>query len=64
MTGYYSATPDDALFKHLAQVYSNNHLTMHKNVAKNCGDSFPGGITNGAHWYDVPGKKSLKKKSS
>ena len=20
-----------------------------------CGDNFPGGITNGAHWYDVPG---------
>ena len=53
-SGYYSKSPDDSVFKHLAQVYSNNHHTMHLN--KGCdGDDFPGGITNGAHWYDVPG---------
>lgn len=49
----YSAAQDDAMFKHLAKVYSNNHLTMHN--AGQCGDTFPGGITNGADWYDVPG---------
>ncbi|KAK3607554.1 hypothetical protein CHS0354_011089 [Potamilus streckersoni] len=48
-----SKTPDDAVFQHLAHIYSNNHKTMHTGL--NCGDSFPGGITNGAHWYDVPG---------
>ena len=47
-------SPDDALFKNLAIVYSTNHATMHtSNVCP--GDHFPGGITNGAHWYDVPG---------
>lgn len=49
----YSAAQDDAMFKHLAKVYSNNHLTMHN--AGQCGDKFLGGITNGADWYDVPG---------
>ncbi|XP_060595456.1 carboxypeptidase D-like isoform X2 [Ruditapes philippinarum] len=53
-TGVYSKAPDDAVFKHLAQTYSNNHLTMHSNSPR-CGDRFTGGITNGAHWYDVPG---------
>lgn len=49
----YSAAPDDAMFKHLARVYSNNHLTMH--IPGQCGDNFKEGITNGADWYDVPG---------
>lgn len=53
--GYYSKSPDDAVFKHLAHVYADNHGTMHQNVDRCDGDSFPGGITNGAHWYDVPG---------
>ena len=54
--GYYSGTPDDAFFRRAAQTYSNNHRTMH--VQNGCpkGDHFAGGITNGAHWYDVPGK--------
>lgn len=51
--GKYSAAPDDAVFKHLAHVYANNHRTMAKQ--NHCGDSFQDGITNGAHWYDVPG---------
>ena len=54
-SGEYSASPDDAVFRHLAGVYSNNHETMHK-TGKRCGDYFTGGITNGAMWYDVPGK--------
>ncbi|XP_033111584.1 carboxypeptidase D-like [Anneissia japonica] len=54
--GHYSSTPDDALFKHLAQVYANAHRTMHvKEGCKEFGDHFPGGVTNGAEWYDVPG---------
>ena len=52
--GYYSKSPDDAIFKQLALVYSRAHATMH--MGQICsGDSFPNGITNGAHWYDVPG---------
>ncbi|GIY90390.1 hypothetical protein CEXT_552002 [Caerostris extrusa] len=53
--GYKSASPDDKLFQHLAHVYANTHTTMHKgNVCQD--DDFTGGITNGAEWYDVPGK--------
>ena len=59
--GVYSKSPDDAVFKHLAQTYSNNHLTMHSSRPR-CGDRFTGGITNGAHWYDVPGKLIFIKK--
>jgi hypothetical protein len=33
---------------------------MHSNSPR-CGDRFTGGITNGAHWYDVPGKEPLQK---
>ena len=56
MSGYYSRSPDDAVFRELALVYSKSHATMH--LGHTCpGDqeSFPNGITNGAHWYDVPG---------
>ena len=54
MSGRVSAAPDDALFKHLAHVYANNHATMHRgNICP--GDHFKEGITNGAQWYDVPG---------
>lgn len=52
--GTYSAAPDDAVFKQLAHVYANNHKTMKS--GDHCGDRFQDGITNGAHWYDVPGK--------
>ncbi|XP_061162564.1 carboxypeptidase D-like [Saccostrea echinata] len=51
--GEYSAAPDDAVFKQLAHVYANNHRTMKS--GKHCGEYFPHGVTNGAHWYDVPG---------
>ena len=49
----YSGAPDDKVFRFLAHTYANNHLTM-KNPP-HCGDNFKDGITNGAHWYDVPG---------
>ena len=52
--GFYSEAPDDDFFKHVATIYSKNHGFMHKGELCN-GDRFPGGITNGAHWYDVPG---------
>ena len=52
--GHYSRSPDDAIFRELALAYSRSHHTMH--LGKNCpGDDFQDGITNGAHWYDVPG---------
>jgi carboxypeptidase D len=50
----YSEAPDDAMFRRLATIYASNHDTMKTgHVCK--GDNFPNGITNGAHWYDVPG---------
>lgn len=54
LQGAYSGAPDNEMFKLLAHIYANNHRTMfHGNLCR--GDNFPGGITNGAHWYDVPG---------
>ncbi|XP_017288880.1 carboxypeptidase D [Kryptolebias marmoratus] len=56
--GFYSRSEDDNLFRHLALVYARNHPVMKTGEPK-CPDSpgemFPDGITNGAHWYDVPG---------
>ncbi|XP_071532744.1 carboxypeptidase D-like [Panulirus ornatus] len=52
--GFESKTPDDNLFRYLATVYASNHGTMSRgNLCP--GDNFPGGITNGAYWYDVEG---------
>ncbi|EDX00791.1 carboxypeptidase D isoform X1 [Drosophila yakuba] len=48
-----SLTPDDRVFKQLAHTYSDNHPIMRK--GNNCNDSFSGGITNGAHWYELSG---------
>ncbi|XP_033747517.1 carboxypeptidase D-like isoform X2 [Pecten maximus] len=53
-TGYYSASPDNEIFKRLAKTYASNHKTMHSGGVCN-GDHFQDGITNGAYWYDVPG---------
>ena len=42
------------IFRRLAKLYASNHATMKTGHA--CSDdNFPGGITNGAQWYDVPG---------
>lgn len=55
VSGFDSQAPDDPVFRLLAHTYANNHAVMHQgNICP--GDSFPGGITNGAHWYDVPGE--------
>ncbi|GFT10954.1 carboxypeptidase D [Nephila pilipes] len=52
--GYKSVSPDNKVFQHLSHVYANTHAFMQKgNVCQD--DDFPGGITNGAEWYDVPG---------
>ncbi len=57
--GLYSQSADDGLFRYLALVYSQNHPVM-KTGQPNCPDAmdetFKDGITNGAQWYDVPGK--------
>merc|ERR1712223_395434 len=56
----YSPSPDDETFKHIAQVYANNHAHMSDLNTKGCDkqeNSFAkqGGITNGAAWYSVAG---------
>ncbi|KAL3143224.1 hypothetical protein ABBQ38_002077 [Trebouxia sp. C0009 RCD-2024] len=45
----YSASPDDATFRHLASVYADAHSDMHDSI------EFAGGITNGAQWYPISG---------
>merc|ERR1719481_339576 len=55
ISGFYSAAPDDRTFKYLAQTYARNHREMSRNIRCGPRDNFPGGITNGAQWYDVPG---------
>lgn len=57
--GYYSRSADDSLFRHLALVYSQHHAVMktgHPNCPDDIDETFEDGITNGAKWYDVPGK--------
>ena len=53
--GFYSEAPDDKMFHYLATTYANNHRVMQRNIKCEASDNFPGGVTNGAHWYDVPG---------
>ncbi|KAK2580979.1 hypothetical protein KPH14_006039 [Odynerus spinipes] len=49
-----SISPDNELFKYLAHVYADNHPRMAAGNA--ClPERFPGGITNGANWYEVVG---------
>lgn len=48
-----SLTPDDDVFKLLAHTYSSNHPVM--KTGSNCNETFPGGITNGAYWYELNG---------
>ena len=55
-TGFYSGAPDDAMFRLLAHTYADNHLTMAKTDGPCVGDHFKDGITNGAYWYELPGK--------
>lgn len=55
VSGYYSSTPDDLTFRYLALTYANAHREMSNGVKCHPTDNFPGGVTNGAEWYDVPG---------
>ena len=55
----YAASPDDAVFKDLAETYANRHRTMAKRRPP-CPATlgyFKGGITNGADWYSINGGK-------
>lgn len=55
----YTASPDDATFRYLAECYSEKHTLMADKNRKPCDmsgdDLFEDGITNGADWYAVPG---------
>jgi hypothetical protein len=51
--GIESLSPDNRVFVTLAKIYAQNHKTM--TTSDECGDKFDGGITNGAHWYNVRG---------
>lgn len=57
--GYYSRSPDDSVFRHLATVYANHHKTMRSTSVSACPGSeneLIGGTVNGAKWYQVSGK--------
>lgn len=38
----------------MAHVYSENHPVM--KTGTDCNETFPGGITNGAYWYELNGE--------
>jgi len=50
----YSESPDDEAFIHLARVYAEAHALMSSS------QEFPGGITNGAHWYPLWGGMQVR----
>ncbi|XP_067008200.2 carboxypeptidase D [Anabrus simplex] len=51
-----SITPDDDVFRHLANVYASTHPTMHKGLpCPGEKEGFKNGIVNGASWYRVTG---------
>ncbi|KAK1158328.1 hypothetical protein AOXY_G23196 [Acipenser oxyrinchus oxyrinchus] len=58
VTGEYSPSSDDKLFRYLARSYAEHHPLM-KTGEPHCPDTpdetFKDGITNGAQWYDVSG---------
>jgi len=57
-TSTYSKSPDDDVFKMLAESYSLAHSTMHQGhpcPLISYDEYFKDGITNGAQWYSVAG---------
>lgn len=51
-----SITPDNDVFRHLAQVYAFNHKTMYLGEAcPHDKEGFQNGTTNGAEWYLLEG---------
>ncbi|XP_059829331.1 carboxypeptidase D-like [Hypanus sabinus] len=62
VSGYYSKSPDDEVFKYLAKTYAARHPVMRtgrphcsRDSSSTQDETFPDGITNGAMWYDVEG---------
>ncbi|CAG0903852.1 unnamed protein product [Cyprideis torosa] len=55
-TSVYSKSPDDLFFRDLATGYASRNPLMGSGNP-HCPDkeTFPGGVTNGADWYDVSG---------
>ncbi|XP_048374644.1 carboxypeptidase D [Sphaerodactylus townsendi] len=54
----YSKSPDDSLFQQIALSYAKENVEMyqgHPCPEMYPDEYFPHGITNGAHWYNVPG---------
>ncbi|KAL8198996.1 UNVERIFIED_CONTAM: hypothetical protein K2H54_031412 [Gekko kuhli] len=57
-TATYSKSPDDSLFQQIALAYAKENAQMfqgHPCTEMYPDEYFPHGITNGAHWYNVPG---------
>uniref|UniRef100_A0A8B9J038 Carboxypeptidase D n=3 Tax=Amazona TaxID=12929 RepID=A0A8B9J038_9PSIT len=58
LTGVYSKSADDEVFRYLAKAYASHHPIM-RTGRPNCPgeerETFQDGITNGAQWYDVEG---------
>lgn len=54
-----SPSPDDDVFRHLAQVYSFSHEVMYQGQpCPTDSKGFPNGTTNGAQWYLLEGEYS------
>ncbi|TPP67846.1 Carboxypeptidase D [Fasciola gigantica] len=54
-TAYHARTPDDAVFHHLATLYSQTHKRMHSGSAHCDPKAFPDGVSNGNAWYPLFG---------
>ena len=50
-SGILSKTPDHPFFLHLSEEYAIRNPKMKRGGCDGEGGTFPGGITNGAHWY-------------
>ncbi|XP_040152516.1 carboxypeptidase D [Anopheles arabiensis] len=48
-----SRTPDNKFFRYAALTYAENHPVMRQ--GRDCNETFPSGITNGAYWYELSG---------